>query len=243
MKTLQNFFPKPNLTGLDNGWFRNYAVYSPVNSNTNKVRRALRTMVITDKDRLYAIYHWQGDNQLVTDPYHGNTAVSGGGDSDQANQQDDGAQAISITYDHIFSPTTLDEFRFGYSNYYQDQYSLLNGTDYSTKFGVGNVAVQGFPATTGYPDIYMADGYLAGGSTYKPYHVLDKNLQFSDSLTWSGVPRHEFKFGVDIRALNSHPNFSLFPTGFDYFDSFGYAETANFYYNFIPGAYNWARRI
>ncbi|HEY2471885.1 MAG TPA: carboxypeptidase regulatory-like domain-containing protein [Terracidiphilus sp.] len=239
LKTLLNFFPKPNLTGIDNGWFRNYAVYSPVNSNTDKVD-ARFDQVITDNDRLYAIYHWQGDNQLVTDPYHGNTAVAGGGDADQANKQDDGAQAISITYDHTFTPTLLDEVRFGYSNYYQDQYSLLSGKDYSTEFGAGNVTVQGYPATIGYPQIYLADGYLAGGSTYKPYHVLDQNYQVTDSLTWLGTPRHEFKLGADLRLLNSHPNFSLFPTGFDYFDSFGFAETSNFYYTFIPGAYNWA---
>ena len=239
LSTILNFFPKPNLTGIDNGWFRNYAVYSPTNSSTNRVD-ARYDQVITDKDRLYSIYHWQGDNQLVTDPYHGNTVIPGAGDADQANKQDDGAQAISITYDHTFSPTALDEVRFGYSNYYQDQYSLLNGTDYSTKFGVGNVAIPGYPATIAYPQIYMADGYLAGGSTYKPYHVLDENYQFSDSFTWSGVQHHDFKFGVDVRTLNSHPNFSLFPTGFDYFDSFGYAETSNFYYTYIPGAYNWA---
>lgn len=239
LATLLNFYPKPNLTGIDNGWFRNYAVYSPVNQNTNHVDSRF-DLVITDKDRLYAVYHWQNDNQLVTDPYHGNTVVPGAGDADQANKQDDGAQSISITYDHIFSPTALNEVRFGYLNYYQDQYSLLSGTDYSTKFGVGNVAVQGYAATVGYPQIYLADGYLAGGSTYKPYHVHDQNYQVTDAFTWSGLHRHEIKFGGDLRLLNSHPNYSLFPTGFDYFDSFGYAETSNFYYTYIGGAYNWA---
>lgn len=239
LNTLLNFYPKPNLPGIDNGWFQNYQVYSPVNDNNDQVDSRF-DMVITDKDRLYSVFHWQGENSLVTDPYHGNTVVPGGGDSDQANKQDDGVMSISLTYDHIFSPTALNEFRFGYLNYYQDQYSLLNGTDYSTKYGVGNVAVPGFSATIGYPDIYMADGYLAGGSTYKPYHVKDQNYQFTDSFTWSGRPRHNFKFGTDLRLLNSHPNFSLFPTGFDYFDSYGYAETSNFYYTYIPGAYNWA---
>lgn len=239
LNTLMNFFPKANLTGIDNGWFRNYAVHSPVNDNTDKVD-ARFDQVITPKDRLYAIYHWQMGNQLVTDPYHGNTAVVGGGDADQGNKEDAGAQTISVTYDHIFGPTALNEFRFGYSNYYQDQYSLLSGTDYSTKFGVGNVAIPGYSATVGFPQIYMADGFLAGGSTYKPYHVKDQNYQLTDSYTWTGLSRHEFKVGGDLRLLNSHPNFSLFPTGFDYFGSFGYAETSNFYYTYIPGAYNWA---
>ncbi len=240
LNTLLNFYPKPNLTGIENGWFRNYAVYSPTNDNTDQVD-ARFDQVITANDRLYAIYHWQDENTLVTDPYHGNTVVPGAGDSDQANKQDDGAQSISLTYDHILGPTALNEFRFGYLHYYLNQYSLLNGTDYSTKFGVGNVALDGYSATIGYPDIYMADGYLAGGSTYKPYHVKDDNYQFTDSYTWSGLSRHEFKFGADVRLLNSHPDFSLFPTGFDYFGSYGYAQTSDYSYaTIIGGAYNWA---
>jgi hypothetical protein len=244
LNTLLNFYPKPNLPGIDNGWFRNYAVYSPTNDNTDHVDSRF-DQVISAKDRLYAVYHWQGENSLVTDPYNGHTAVPGAGDADQANKQDDGAQSISITYDRVFSPTALNEFRFGYLNYYLDQYSLLNGTDYSTKFGVGNVTVPGYSATVGYPQIYLADGYLSGGSTYKPYHVKDQNYQYTDSFTWSGIKRHDMKFGGDLRVLNSHPNFSLFPTGFDYFDSFGFAQTSDWrlYYGsggtYIPGAYNY----
>lgn len=239
LNAMLNLYPKPNLTGIDNGWFRNYEVYSPVNENSDKVD-ARFDQVITDKDRLYAVYHWQADNQLVTDPYWGNTVVPGGGDADQANKEDYGTESISVTYDRIFSPRALNEVRFGYLNYYQDQYSLLNGTDYSAKFGAGNVTVPGYPATIGFPQIYLADGYLAGGSTYKPYHIHDQNYQIGDSFTWTGLHGHEFKFGGDLRLLNSHPDYSLFPTGFDYFDSYGYAETSNFYYTYIPGAYNWA---
>jgi carboxypeptidase family protein len=238
LATLLNFYPKPNLTGIDNGWFRNFEVYSPTNTNFDKVD-ARFDQVITDKDRLYAVYHWQGYNTLVTDPYWGHTVVPGAGDADQANKEDYEPQSISVTYDRMISPTKLNEVRFGYLFYPENLYSLLSGTDYSAKYGVGNVTVPGYSATVGYPQIFLADGYLAGGSTYKPYHVNDQNYQITDSLTWTR-DRHEFKFGGDLRLLNSHPNFSLFPTGFDYFDSFGYAETANFYYTYIANAYNWA---
>ena len=238
LATLLDFYPKPNLTGIDNGWFRNYEVYSPTDTNFDKVD-ARFDQVITDRDRLYAIYHWQGYNTLVTDPYWGHTVVPGAGDADQANQEDTEPQSVSVTYDRIISPTRLNEVRFGYLFYPENLYSLLNGTDYSTKYGVGNITVPSYPATIGYPQMYLADGYLAGGSTYKPYHVNDQNYQITDSFTWTRG-RHEFKFGGDLRLLNSHPNFSLFPTGFDYFESFGYAETSNYYYTYIPGAYNWA---
>jgi Carboxypeptidase regulatory-like domain len=238
LATLLNFYPKPNLPGIDNGWFRNFEVYSPTDTNFDKVD-ARFDQVITQNDRLYAVYHWQGYHTLVTDPYWGHTVVPGGGDADQANKEDYEPQSISVTYDRVLSPTRLNEVRFGYLFYPENLYSLLSGTDYSAKYGVGDVTVPGYSATVGYPQIFLADGYLAGGSTYKPYHVNDQNYQITDSLTWS-KGRHEFKFGGDLRLLNSHPNFSLFPTGFDYFDSFGYAETANFYYTDIPGAYNWA---
>jgi len=226
LNTLKNFFPsKPNLPGVSNGYFRNYQSYAPTSDNTDQVD-ARFDQVITDKDRLYAVYHWQGNHVLDQDSFHGDTVVAGAGDADQAQNETDGAQSISLTYDHITSPTQLNEFRFGYLRYNQDQKSLLNGTDYSTKYGYGQVGMNEFPATIGFPDIYMADGYLTGGSSWKPYHVLDQNYQIGDAYTWTGVPHHEFKFGVESRLLHSNPNFSLFPTGYQYYGSWGYAATS-----------------
>jgi Carboxypeptidase regulatory-like domain len=244
LNTMINFFPKPNLPGTRNGWFSNYAVDSPVTANSNQVDSRF-DQVITQADRLYVIYHWGTSNSLVTDPYHGGTVVPGAGDADQANNQDNGAQSISVTEDHTFGPTKLNEFRFGYTRYYLNQYSLLNGTDYSAKYGVGNITVPGFSATVAYPYMDLADGYLAGGSTYKPYHVLDNNSQFTDYFTLTGISGHTIKLGGDFRKLNSHPNFSLFPTGFQYYSSFGTAETsdptfnaANGYVEQVPGGWN-----
>jgi hypothetical protein len=225
MNTLYHFFPKPNLPGTHNGWFRNFQAHAPVTKNNDQVD-ARFDQEITQKDRLYAVFHWSNFNYLANDAWYGTDAVPGSGDADQATKEKSGAQSLSLTYDHIFSPTSLNEVRFGYLRYRQDQDSLMNGADYSTKYGYGNVAVPGYAATIGFPQIWMADGYLAGGSTWKPYHVLDSNWQISDTHTWTGVSRHEFKVGADLRMLNSNPNFSLFPTGFDYFGSWGYAETA-----------------
>jgi hypothetical protein len=249
LNTVLNFFPKPNLPGIDNGWFRNYQAWAPTSNTTNQAD-ARFDQVITSKDRLYAVYHWLGNNILDGDQYYGNTPVPGAGDADQAQKEDDGSQSISLTYDHIFSPTALNEFRFGYLYYHQHQYSLLNGTDYSTKFGFGNVAVKDYPATIGMPTIYMADGPQAGGSSYKPYQVQDNNYQFGDSYTWTGLAKHEFKFGADLRLLNSRPNFSYFPTGWQYYGSFGNSVTSaeaywGYYYDMTgnwvapDNSYNW----
>jgi outer membrane receptor protein involved in Fe transport len=224
--TLLNFFPKPNLPGTDNGWYNNFFVDSPTNYNQNQVDSRY-DQNFSDKNRLYLTYHYFNSNQLVTDPYHGATVVPGAGDADQANKEDVEGETISGTYERVLSDTKINELRIGFSSYHENLFSLLNGTDYSTKYGVGNIAVQGYEATVGYPYIYMGTGYLAGGSTYKPYHVTDENYSVADNFIWSSVKQHEFKFGEEFRGLNSHPVFSLFPTGFEYYGSYGFSQTSD----------------
>lgn len=232
---LLNFFAKPNMAGIDNGWYDNFFVDSPTSYSQNQID-ARYDENLTQNDRVYLTFHYTNNNQLVTDPYHGATVVPGGGDADQANKEDLETYAISATYTRVFSPTTLNEFRFGYSRYAENLYSLLNGVDYSTKYGMGNITVPNYPATIGYPQVYMGTGYLVGGSTYKPYHVLDNNFDVVDNFTWSSITRHEFKFGEEYRRLNSHPLFSLFPTGFQYYGSFGLSQTADPTYSYFCGS-------
>lgn len=216
LNTLLNFFPKPNLTGTHNGWYNNYAVHSPVTTHA-KTADARFDQSFSSKDRLSAVFHYNDGDSLTTDPFHGGTPVVGAGDADQANNQVNSDQEYSITETHLFNSRLLNEVRLGYTRYNLAQYSLLDGHDYSTQFGMGNIAVPGFPATDAYPYIYLGAGYLTGGSTYKPLYFKDRNWQVADNLIFTGVAKHEFKFGADFRRLLSNPNFSLFPTGFQYY--------------------------
>jgi Carboxypeptidase regulatory-like domain len=234
--TLLNFFPMPDLPGIDNGWFDNFFTISPTHYNQNQIDSRF-DQNITDKDRVYLTYHYFNSNQLVTDPYWGHTVVPGGGDADQANKEDVEGETISGTYAHVFNVTTTNELRVGFSSYHENLYSLLNDNNYSQEYGVGNIYVPGFPATVGYPYFYLGTGYIAGGSTYKPYHVKDINYSIADNFIWSSIRRHEFKFGEEFRGLNSHPVFSLFPTGFEYYGSYGFSQTSDPTYSYyVSGA-------
>lgn len=238
LNTLLDFFPAPNLPGTGNGWYGNFRVYSPVTYSGN-IGDARYDHNFSDKDRLAVVYHYGDSNQLVTDPYHGQTVVPGAGDADQANSEVLRNQELSVTETHIFSTRVVNEARFGYTRLRESLYSLLNGHDYSTQYGAQNVGVSGIPATYGFPYIYMGTGYITGGSTWKPFLELDRNYQISDNATFSSIGKHEIKFGGDFRKLNSNPNFPLFPTGFQYYGSYGYSATSN-PYAYVPGAYMWA---
>lgn len=229
LNTLLDFFPKPNLTGIDNGWYDNFSVHSPVTDH-NKTADARVDQNFSNNDRLAVVFHYNDGDSLTTDPFHGATVVPGAGDADQANNQTYGAQEYSITETHLLSNRTINEFRVGYTRYNLAQYSLLDGHDYSTQYGMSNIAVPGFAATDAYPYIFLGAGYLTGGSTYKPLYFKDRNWQFADNLTLSGVGKHQFKFGADFRRLKSNPNFSLFPTGFQYYGGPYFSMTSDWSY-------------
>lgn len=236
--TLLNFFPKPNLPGIENGWFDNYAFHQPrVDKNINVDSRF--DQKLTDKDQFFLVYHYNDQDQNTTDIWDNQAVVPGAGDADQAQKEVVRAQTLSATETHLFTQHVLNELRAGYSHYYQAQFSLLNGHDYSTQYGWGNIAVNGYPATIGYPDIYLGSGYLAGGSSYKPFFINDDNTEINDNLTISQVGRHDLKFGAVFRKLNSHPLFSLFPTTYQYFGSYGYSMTNDPNYGTYTGGFFW----
>ncbi len=229
LATLLNFFPKPNLTGDHNGWYNNFAVNSPVVDHA-KTGDARLDQNFSSKDRLSFVFHYNDSDDLTTDPFHGATPVPGAGDADQANNQTDNDQGFSVSETHLFNSRFINDIRLGYTRFSLAQFSLLDGHDYSTQFGMANIAVPGFPSTDAYPYIYLGAGYLTGGSTYKPLYFKDRNWQFADNLTLSGIGRHEFKFGADFRRLTSNPNFSLFPTGFQYYGGAYLSMTSDWSY-------------
>jgi hypothetical protein len=236
--TLLNFFPKPNLPGNSNGWFDNYVFHEPrVTKNINVDSRF--DQKLSEKDSLFLVYHYNDYDENTTDIWDNQAVVPGAGDADQAQKEVVRGQTLSLTETHLLTQRILNEFRAGYSRYYQAQFSQLNGTDYSTKYGWGNITVPGYPATIGYPDIFLGAGYLTGGSSYKPFFIDDDNTEINDNLTVSQVGRHDLKFGVVYRRLNSHPTFSLFPTTYQYYGSYGYSMTNDPNYGTNTGGYYW----
>jgi hypothetical protein len=213
---LQNFFPKPNLPGTGFGYYNNFLVNAPYAYN-GKTGSGRLDQEFSKKDRLTVVYHYGDFNDLQDDPFHGAIPVKGGGDADQGDNENSRSQEISATETHIFSERLLNEFRFGYSRYRLNDYSLLNGENLANQYGIPDINLPGFPATSGFPQVYLGDGFETGGSTYKPLYFLDSNFQFQDNVVLSSVGKHEFRFGADFRRLNSHPNFNLFPTGFQYY--------------------------
>lgn len=213
--TLLNFFPKPSLAGILNGYYSNFPVNEPFNFNSNTVDVRIDHS-FSEQDRLAGIYHYAPFNSLLGDRFGGQIPVAGGGSTDQANSDDSVNQSLSITETHLFSGNLVNEFRFGYTRFSLDERDLITDQTAANTFGVRNINIANFPQTGGFPQIFLGTGYQTGGSTFKPLLFLDSNYQFTDNVS-KIVGQHSLKAGAELRFLSARPNFSLFPTGFIFF--------------------------
>ena len=212
---LQNFFPAPNVSGVSNGWFRNYIARQAYSYDSNAIDTRLDHS-LSERDRVSGTYHFMNFNLLTGDRFAGYIPVKGGGDADQGDHENLRSQSLAVAETHFLAGSWVNEFRAGFTRFGLDQLSLLNGQNLASQFGLGNINLPGFPQSSGFPNIFLGTGYQTGGSTFKPLSFDDQNLQFSESLA-GDMGRHEVKFGIDLRRLRSKPRFSLFPTGFQYY--------------------------
>ena len=220
---LQNFFPVPSLTGTNFGWFNN-SIYNYTNGYHSDNVDVRVDHTLSQQDRLAAEYHYARFHSITSDPFQGQIPVVGGGGTDAGDNTYTKNQAFSIGWTRLFSPTFVSELHFGFNNFALSQLSLLNGQSTADRFGLGNINLSAFPASQGFPYIYLGTGYVTGGSSYKPLTFLDRNYQLIHTLSIS-TANHQFKFGGEYRNLSSRPYFSLFPTGYQYYaGAYSYAN-------------------
>ena len=184
--------PLPNF-GSPGALARNFFYQPPQFSNTDQGDIRV-DQNLSSSNNLYARFSTSANSQ----PARGNfPGFIGGGTS----SIDNSTQAV-LSDVHIFSPTIVNEFRFGYVRH--------NGSIFGTgQDGVGfalqnNVAL--FPAPVlGFPNIaFNYSGQLSGNSEFTSWGGGDPNLnienrfQWADNVSWTRGS-HTLKFGADIR--------------------------------------------
>jgi hypothetical protein len=184
--------PQPNFGGagaLARNFFYQPARFSNTDQGDIRVDQTLST-----KNNLYGRFSIAQNHQPAVGNFPG---FIGGG----ASSQDNSAQAV-LSDVHIFTPSLVNEFRFGYVRH--------NGSIFGTGqegFGFAqqhNVAM--FPAPVlGFPNIvFNYSGQLSGTAEFTGWGGGDPNLnvenrfQFADSVSWTHGA-HAVKFGADIR--------------------------------------------
>ncbi len=110
---------------------------------------------------------------------------------------------VTISDTHIFTPSLINEFRFGTLRIQYPYFNPLNGADLIREFGLEGLSPD-VTIQTGAPR-FNVTGFASLGAATMVSNDRERHVQFSDNVTWiRGV--HTVKAGFDIRH-NTRANF------------------------------------
>jgi len=230
---LTRLFPRPNNSNL---FFNNYTAVQRIRShgNTGDLRF---DESLPSGDRLTFTYDIAQYENRTGDPYAGSGTIANAGAADSGDHYWLENQAMAASWTKSFNAELLNELRVSYLITPLVEHSLIDGTRLADTLGIRNANLSEFPDTWGFPQIQFETGATTGGSTWKPLTFRDENLQIGEAVSWTR-DRHSLKIGYEYRNLNSYPNFSLFPTPYEYIGGAYAAMTSDPTYTFYkPDAY------
>ena len=232
-KAAASYWPAPNQPG-------NIAGANNFAANTRPTFR--RDIVVgrldyqlRPSDQLMARYYIN-DNDSTNEGVWGNRDVD-----PNASLAEGRSQSILGTHTHLFSPSLVNEIRFGHVRRKNVQLSFGTDVDYAAKLGLRGVSNVGFPR-------FNVTGYSALGPSqrFRLQTPID-DTQVQDALSWYRG-RHAFKVGMEYRRgfnrddtdTSSAGEFSFSPlnTGLP-----GQGTTGNALASFLLGEVNGASSV
>src|SRR4051794_4974923 len=189
---ITSLVPLPNFGGA-NSLSRNFFYQPSQFSNTDQGDIRV-DQTISSKNNFYARFSIGANSQPAIGTFAG---FIGGGTSSINNS----AQGV-ISDVHIFTPTLINEFRFGYVRHNGSLFGTgQEGVDFAQK---NNIAL--FPSPLlGFPSIaFNYSGQLSGTAEFSGWGGGDPNLnienrfQWADNVSWT-LGQHAIKFGTDLR--------------------------------------------
>ncbi len=209
---LLSAYPAPNTAGFSGGLNNNYVILRPLPNNTNQFDTRVDHN-FSEKDQIFARVGYAARNQNAPADFTGAIDNSGFG---QGSFKDRAVNA-ALSETHLFSPTTINEVRVGYSLLTDNiAISVANQTGIPQQFGI-----QGAPQGTGLgglPNINIPGLTSVGpGGFAAPNTRTSDTRQITENLTKIRGP-HTFKGGFQgqwLRYAYDNPRAALGAFNFD----------------------------
>lgn len=218
-QALLSYYPQPNANlGLVNPSY-NYQTLVPIPSNSNGFDIRIDHN-ISSKQQVYVRYSFK--NAFYTESNNAGI-VSPANDflpSDGANEQN---RSLVVSYNYSITPTLLNEFRFGFTNYNEQDSFPVEGANAISQLGLvfdHPVGIASHPTGDAFPTFLFSDGSVTNIGQDRVGPTISGNIQVTDNLT-KIMGSHTLRFGVDTRR--EHYNALMYFSPSDDFGQFTFS--------------------
>jgi len=192
-----NYYPLPNANlGVLNPSY-NYQTLVPTPSNSNGFDLRLDHN-ISVKQQIYARFSFKNDNYTLFNNagviYPANDFLP----PDKAREQN---RSLVVSYNYSITPTLLNEFRFGFTNYNENDTFPIEGANAISQLGLvlnNGINLAAHPSGDAFPTFSFADGTITSIGQDRVGKTISGNFQFTDNLT-RVRGKHTIRVGVDAR--------------------------------------------
>ncbi|HEV8131517.1 MAG TPA: TonB-dependent receptor [Acidobacteriota bacterium] len=210
---LLELWPLPNFSG--SGTRANFIRNPPWSTDRDQIDTRIDHN-LSESDKLFARFSISPFKNLRASVF--DLPARGGQDNDRAVDDNDAA-SVALSYTRIFTPTLVNEFRFGFIRQKVDKRELSAEplSELTTRYGIKGIP--GGERLFGLPQFqftgaisYQGLGEPGSMPNFKVHEV----RQYLDNISWNrGL--HNFKFGIDFRwnrsdifgGNSSHGNFTF----------------------------------
>jgi hypothetical protein len=121
--------------------------------------------------------------------------------NDGANDQN---RSMVASYNYAITPTLVNEFRFGFADYNENDTFPISGASAISKLGLvfdHPIGTASHPTADTFPNFNFADGSVTTIGQDRVGTTISGNVQFTDNLTKT-IGEHTLRFGMDARRVH-----------------------------------------
>ncbi|MGB9032467.1 MAG: TonB-dependent receptor [Acidobacteriaceae bacterium] len=222
---LLNYYPLPNanLGALNPSY--NYETLKPNPSNSNgfdvRVDHNFNT-----QQQVYLRYSFKNASYSEFNSAGVVAPASNFLPNDAANDQN---RSLVASWNYAITPTLVNEFRFGFANYNENDSFPIQGAAAISQLGLvfdHPVGTASHPTADTFPNFNFADGSITTIGQDRVGTTISGNVQFTDNLT-KNIGEHTLRFGMDARR--EHFNSLMYFAPSDDYGDFTFSGTLTNY--------------
>jgi len=218
-QALLNYYPLPNANlGLVNPSY-NYQTLVPIPSNANGFDVRIDHN-FSPKQQVYVRYSFK--NAFYTESNNAGVISPANNflPNDGAHEKN---RSLVVSYNYSLTPTLLNEFRFGFTNYNEQDTFPISGATAISQLGLildHPVGIASHPTGDVFPTFLFSDGSITNIGQDRVGPTISGNIQFTDNLTRI-LGKHTIRFGMDARR--EHYNALMYFSPSDDFGQFTFS--------------------